>query len=293
MTRLRQILFVPPAPVVWARHLGCFEALALEVETTQTISSDQIGQGLADGAWDIGIGVVDNVIAWNAERRAGLQILAQLERSQAMAFCARAGTASLAGAVSGRIGVDATTNGFVLVLYRALARAGIDRAASRFEPVGGVRQRFEALMAGRIDSTILVPPFIDMALAGGCVRLWDGAALAPAYPGVVAAARRAWIESNGEAALAYLRALGSGLAWAAEPQHRAAAVAALVASGYAEPAAARLRDAAMRGLAPSRAGWDESVALRREAGLLEGEPRFDDVAALDLIATAERPSSSA
>src|SRR5690349_10391148 len=98
MPRVRQILFVAPAPMVWARHLGAFEDEGLTVETTQTLSSDQIGQGLADGTWDVGIGVVDNVLAWNAERGAGLQILAQLERSQAMAFCARPGCGSLAEA---------------------------------------------------------------------------------------------------------------------------------------------------------------------------------------------------
>ena len=88
MKQLKQILFVPPAPIVWAEHAGLFARHGVEVETTQTLSSDQLGQGLADGTWDVGVGVVDNVIAWNEERKAGLQIMAQLERSMIMAFCA-------------------------------------------------------------------------------------------------------------------------------------------------------------------------------------------------------------
>jgi ABC-type nitrate/sulfonate/bicarbonate transport system substrate-binding protein len=287
MTRVRQILFVAPAPVVWARHLGRFEAQGLELETTQTVSSDEIGQGLADGVWDIGIGVVDNVLAWNAQREAGLLIVAQLERSQAMAFCARPGRTTLAEAAAGTIAVDSATNGFVLVLYRALARAGIERSACRFDCVGGVRQRFEALVAGKVDATILVPPFIDMALQAGCTRLWSGAELAPAYPGVVATARQAWLEANRPAALAYLRALGEASAWARDPLHRGEAIAALVASRYSDAAAAQLVDSALPGLEPVRAGWDETVALRREAGLLEGvPPRFEEVVALDLIRAA-------
>lgn len=285
MQPIRQILFVAPAPVVWARHLGLFAANGVAVETTQTLSSDQIGQGLADGTWDVGIGVVDNVLAWNADRRAGLAIVGQLERSQAMAFVARAGLASLADAAREPIGVDATTNGFVLVLYRALARAGIDRGRCRFDAVGGVRQRFEALVGGRIASTILVPPFIDMALQQGCVRLFDGAEHAPAYPGVVAAARRAWLDAHRDAALGYLRALEAARAWAAEPAHRDEAVDALVATGYAPAAAARLLAATMPSLVPLRAGFDESVALRREAGVLaDAAPRYEDVVALDLLA---------
>ena len=47
MIRVRQILFVAPAPLVWAAHLGAFASNGLDVETTQTLSSDQIGQGLA------------------------------------------------------------------------------------------------------------------------------------------------------------------------------------------------------------------------------------------------------
>jgi len=66
MQTIRQIQFVPPAPVVWAQHLGLFAEEGLEVEATQTVSSDEIGRGLSDGRWDVGIAVMDNVIGWNA-----------------------------------------------------------------------------------------------------------------------------------------------------------------------------------------------------------------------------------
>jgi ABC-type nitrate/sulfonate/bicarbonate transport system substrate-binding protein len=217
MQRVRQILFVPPAPLVWAQHLALFERHGVDVETTQTASSDQLGQGLADGTWDIGIGVVDNVLAWNEAFRANLRILAQLERTTIMSFCAVTSHASLADAASGPIAVDATTNGFVLVLYRALTRAGIDWRTCRFEKVGGVRQRFEALVAGTVDATILVPPFIDMAVGKGFRVLWTGQEIAPAYPGVVTAARVEWLAQNEPAALGYLRALLEANRWAAMP----------------------------------------------------------------------------
>ncbi|MCZ7562732.1 MAG: ABC transporter substrate-binding protein [Burkholderiales bacterium] len=204
MIRLRQILFVPPAPIVWAQRLALFGKHGVEVETTQTASSDQLGQGLADGTWDVGVGVVDNVIAWNQERGAGLQIVAQLERSTVMAFCGAARYATLAAAAAEPIAVDSTTNGFVLVLYRALAREGIDWHGCRYDAIGGVRHRFEALETGKAASTILIPPFIDMALAKGFRKLWDGADVAPAYPGVVLAARAAWLRQNEGAALGYL-----------------------------------------------------------------------------------------
>jgi ABC-type nitrate/sulfonate/bicarbonate transport system substrate-binding protein len=268
MTTIRQILFVPPAPIVWAQRLALFQKHGLEVETTQTTSSDELGQGLADGRWDLGVGVVDNVIAWNHERGAGLQIVAQLERSTVMAFYGVARYATLADAAAEPIAVDSTTNGFVLVLYRALAREGIDWRGCRFDAVGGVRHRFEALAAGKATSTILIPPFIDMAVARGFRKLWDGAEVAPAYPGVVVAAREAWLRENEAAALGYLRALLEANAWAARRENAAEAVAALVAARYADRAAQRLVRDIVAGLEPSRPGWDESIALRRECGLL-------------------------
>jgi ABC-type nitrate/sulfonate/bicarbonate transport system substrate-binding protein len=284
---VRQILFVAPAPVVWAEHLRLFAAEGLTVETTRTTSSEQIGQGLAAGTWDVGIGVVDNVVAWNAEFNAGLRILAQLERSQPMAFCARPGVASLAAAARGQIAVDATSNGFVLVLYRALAAAGIDRADCDFQKVGGVRERFEALTAGKVSATMLVPPFIDMALAQGCARIFDGAQFAPAYPGVVATGRGDWTSANRSSALAYLRALLRANDWAMDPGNQALATAALVGARYSPDAAAHLVQNAIPGLRPSQPGWNETIGLRRDVGLLAAEPpRFEDIADLELLAGA-------
>ena len=285
MIRLRQIVFVPPAPIVWAQHRNLFAQHGVEVETEQTLSSDHLGQGLADGTWDVGVGVVDNIIAWNVERKAGLQIVAQLERATIMAFCVLQKHAGLADAAADTIAVDSTTNGFVLVLYRALARAGIDWRKCRYDAVGGVRHRFEAMVAGKAAATILVPPFIDMALSKGFAKLWDGADIAPAYPGVVAAARAAWIDDNEDAILRYLRALLDANRWAmANPVE---AVAALAAARYAEAAAQRLVRDAVPGLEVSQAGWEEVVALRRECGLMPSpEPRAETVINRALLAKA-------
>ena len=276
MIKIKQILFVPPAPIVWAQHLGLFAKHGVEVETTQTVSSDQLGQGLADGSWDVGVGVVDNIIAWNDERKAGLQIIAQLERSTIMAFCAVAKYATLADAAAGSIAVDSTTNGFVLVLYRALSRAGIDWRKCRYEAVGGVRHRFEALEAGKAAATILVPPFIDMALAKGFRKLWDGADIAPAYPGVVVAARAEWLRRNEDVVSRYVHALLEANEWG--PKNEDEAVKSLIAARYSEPAAKRLVRDVVPALDSSSAGWDEVIALRRECALLpKPEPSADEV----------------
>ena len=286
--KVRQVQFIAPAPVVWAQHVAAFAEQGLEVEITQTFSSDHIGQGLADGQWDVGIGVMDNVIAWNADRRAGLAMLAQLERTNVMNFCVRPDCATLAHAARHRVAVDATTNGFVLVLYRALARAGIDWRGCNYDAVGGVKQRFDALIDGRAVSTILIPPFDAMAEDRGFKVLWRGAAIAPAYPGQVIAARAAWLQQHGEAATRYLRALVTANRWAMQPANRDAAVAALVQARYAPAAAQRLVRDAVPDLRVSLAGWDEVASLRGECGLMPQpapEPHniIDEAPLLDAI----------
>lgn len=271
MEKVRQILFVPPAPMVWVNAGGFFAHCGVEVETTQTLSSDQIGKGLASGEFDIGIGVMDNAIAWNDLFSADLAIIAQLEQRMLLRFVAQNDIASLEDAARKPIAVDATTNGFVLVLYRALARAGIDWRSCTFDEVGGVKHRFDAMMSGSANSTILVPPFDDMAIAKGCNELWKVDDIAPAYPGVVIAARRNFMREQPEAARRYLSALVQANEWAAKSENSETAQQALTAARYAPKSAAILVHDIVPGLQPSIGGWEETVNLRRECGLM---PKF-------------------
>ena len=283
MTVLRLIQFVPPAPLVWAQATDAFARFGVEVRVTQTTSSDEIGIGLAEGRYDAGIGVADNAIGWGVERGADLVIAAQLERRMEMRFCAAPDLPTLAAAAAKPIAVDATTNGFVLVLYRALARAGIARDACRFDMVGGVKHRFDALMEGRATSTILVPPFDAMAEAKGFRPLWDVRQMAPDYPGVVVVVRR-----DTPARDAVARALAAMVAandWASQPANHAAAQAALLGARYSDAAAANLIATAVPGLRPIPAGVAETIALRAECGLPPTPPadprRLVDLSFLD------------
>jgi ABC-type nitrate/sulfonate/bicarbonate transport system substrate-binding protein len=264
--------------VVWATHLQLFSKKGLDLRTKQTASSDELGQGLADGTWDAGIGVIDNIISWNRDLSADLQVIAQLERSTLMAFCGLPSYISLKDAAGGKIGVDSTTMGFIMVGYRAFAKAGIDWRHCRYEPVGGVRQRFEALESGDCDSTILVPPFIDMAVAKGFKKLWSGETIAPNYPGVVVAGRRSWLNANEHAVRGYLGALEDANSWASKMENAKEAVGALMASRYSEVAAKNLVARILPDLRPSLPGWQEVVSLRREAGMLPSPaPKAEDI----------------
>lgn len=287
MQKLRQILFVPPAPLLWAGALDAFRQLGVEVETTHTLSSDEIGQGLADGRWDLGMGVMDNVIAWNDTFGADLQIVAQLERTMELRFVCPVGVDGMAQVAREPIAVDATTNGFVMVLYRALARANIAWRDCRLDPVGGVRQRYEALVNATATSTILIPPFDAMLQERGFHVLWSNHDIAPDYPGVVVAARRSCVERLRPELVRYLRAVLRANRWAQNPKHRQAATEALLAARHTPESAQRLLAHAMPDLLPAQAGWLETLRLRAESGLMpDPAPGFDQVVNQTLLREA-------
>lgn len=275
---IRQIHFVSPAPIVWAQSIGSFQDQSLRVEMTQTLSSEQIGSGLAEGTWDVGVCVMDNVIAWNDQYHSDLVMLVQLERSTEMSFVAAGDIYTLKQAVAEPIAVDATTNGFVLVLYRALSRIGIDWRSCRFSEVGGVRHRFDSLMRGESCSTILIPPFDSLAQKEGHTVLWRGAEMAPHYPGQVIVARRKWISSNIDLVRRYVQALLLANQWALVHRNLDRAIAALVEAGYSEEEARRRVEFAVPDLAVSPEGWSEVAALRKECGLMpRQEPKFETI----------------
>lgn len=282
MKTISQILFVPPAPVVWAERQSTFARQGVTVETHQTLSSNEIGQSLSTGERDLGIAVMDNVLFWNQKFGADLRIIAQLERHTELRFIAPDADVGMAEVARHPIAIDADDNGFVLVLYRALMQAGIDWRGCRFDLVGGVKHRFEAMMKGRARSSVLIPPFDELLQARGFHTLWTRALMAPDYPGVVVVARQSWLDANGDLATAYLRALLNATQWAAAPGNRHEAVQALLDARYTPAVAEALVDAPVAGLEPSLAGWSETLALRRECALeLEHEPL-----AAEIIATA-------
>jgi len=277
-SQIRQIQFVAPASVVWAQNSGFFNKVSLSVLESHTKSSSEIGSGLARGEWDIGICVMDNVIGWNDLYDSDLIMLAQVERITELSFVGAAGVHTLEGAMAKPISVDATTNGFVLVLYRALAKIGVDWRTCEFLEVGGVKQRFDSLLAGQTHSTILVPPFDLMAIEKGYNVLWQGSEVAPHYPGQVVVARRRWATENREIVVKYLQALLAATRWALLLENRESAKQVLLSAGYSEAEAMRKFQLASPELEVLSQGWEEVVNLRKESGLLpQPKPNLKDV----------------
>ncbi|MGT2512233.1 ABC transporter substrate-binding protein [Cupriavidus basilensis] len=172
--------FVPPPLAVLAAQAP----RATPIQASRNPSSDVQFDALVAGEADAVVTAMDNVIGWN--RRPGpkdFRVVAQVERTTPLALIAALGHKSMADLCSANLLVDAVDNGFVIALRAMLREAGINENTCRFTPAGGVTERYEALLAGRGDATLLGQPFARQAAETGLMQIASVQQAYPAFPG--------------------------------------------------------------------------------------------------------------
>lgn len=165
--RLRQSVFVPPPLYVVADQRGFLAEAGVEVETTLTRSSDQQRAQLVAGDCDLAVTAIDNLIVWNATG-ASIRLLAQVERTTPLHLLGRKGFDTITALRGAELGVDAVDNGFAIVLRHLLRSHGLTSDDYTLTPVGGVRERYAALLAGAIAATLLGPPWTSWPAGRAC-----------------------------------------------------------------------------------------------------------------------------
>ena len=216
-------------PLFVAEDDGLFERRGLEVSIASARDSTTQLRDLADGRIDVAMTAFDNVVAYDERHDGARSIVAFLGvnnagRSSLMAAPRIAGARALRGA---RLGVDALANGYAFVLRELLHREGLEPGDYLLVSVGGSRQRWEALKAGRIDATLLGAPYDAMAEDAGFRKIASSSALGR-YQGSVGAALREWAEAHGDTVVAFTRAYVEAVDWLRDASNREAAIAILV-----------------------------------------------------------------
>jgi ABC-type nitrate/sulfonate/bicarbonate transport system substrate-binding protein len=260
------IWFVPPPLAILAEDRGGYEPRGLTVSGVVTRSSDQQFEALVRGSADAVITAMDNVIGWN--RRGvvdDLAIVAQMERTTVLSLVARPGIERIDQLAGGDMLVDSAENGFVVALRAMLNDSGIGPGRYRLSAVGGVRERLEALLAGRGDATLLGPPFDASAFANGFKLLGYVNQVYPDFPGQGLVARRSVVTHKLAALSSWLESLHEAGIWAHE--HEAAAFAQIAKRGFPEPAARAMLAGILTGFEVSRPGVDLLMHQRRILGL--------------------------
>jgi len=227
----------PLWPLQVARSTGLFRREGVEVALTVTASSAKQIDGLERGDFDIGIQLPDHIVRSVAR---GADLFAFMAPAHALdiGFIASADIASLRGLKGRAIAVDGARSGYALLLRRLLRSEGLDDADYRLVEFGGTRERADALADKRAEAGFINPPFDRQLLARGFVRLTSTLEAFPAYPGVVAAARRSWAGEHAALLTGFIRAYRNAFAWLGDPRNREAAIDLACAWLCAERAAA-------------------------------------------------------
>jgi ABC-type nitrate/sulfonate/bicarbonate transport system substrate-binding protein len=222
-------------PVWAAQRQGFFEANGVSVQLSYTPTSVYLITKVLDGTFDIALGGMDNVVAYQegqgeAKIPDNPDLFAFFGGDDGFAsIVAAPGVKSFAELKGRTVSVDAMTTGYAFMVRELLARNGLGETDVSYVRAGGTATRYRDLIAGKQDATLLRTPFELLARERGFNQLATGLSLGP-YQGTVGLARRSWAREHEAAMIGFLRAYRAGIDWLYDRANREIAEALLVAN---------------------------------------------------------------
>lgn len=220
---------------IWAgQRNGLFEAQGLRVELAYTPSSGFLVKSVLDGKSDLAFAAIDNVIAYQeGQGEASVPDNPDLFAFMGgdggfISIVASPAVKSVTDLKGRTVSVDAMTTGFAFVVRELVARNGLAESDVSFVRAGGTANRYQDLVAGKHDATLLRTPFELLAENRGYHRIASAETLG-AYQGTVGLARRSWAREHEAALIGFLRGYKAATDWLYDPANREIAEALLVA----------------------------------------------------------------
>jgi ABC-type nitrate/sulfonate/bicarbonate transport system substrate-binding protein len=283
-------------PIWVAQREGFFAAHGVAVALSFTPNSIVLVTGLLENRHDLAMAGFDNIVAYQegqgeAATAAEADLFAFMGGDNGFLSVVTAPGITGFDALRGKtLSVDAMTTGFAFVLRELVERNGLAESEVSYVRAGATQVRYQELLAGKHDGTLLRTPFELMAQAQGCHIIATAGSLGP-YQGSVGVARRAFAQTNEAALIGYMRGYRQAVDWLYDPANRAVAEALLVAHirdmtpALARESCARLlapEGGLFRDLALDLAGIRTVLALRSKYGRpqkrLDDPSRYIDVA---------------
>ncbi|WP_425961045.1 ABC transporter substrate-binding protein [Rhizobium nepotum] len=227
-----------PSPHNWpiwvAQEKGYFDRNGIALTLTPTPNSEFLMAGLIDGRFDIAMAGIDNVIAYvegqgEAPTKENPDIFAFMGAGNHgfLRLVTVPEVENYADLKGKQLSVDAVTTGYAFVLRKLLEKGGLKFSDVEFVSVGGLQERFQALMDKQQSGTLLISPMHAAAQARGFNLLANADDVLGNYQGTVFAARRNWAKGNTAALVGYIRAYHAALDWLYDRANKAEAIAML------------------------------------------------------------------
>ena len=237
-------------PLLTGVYIGMFASDGLAVDAEPAVDAGTLFGELDDGLVQIAHTPIDNSIACDlgfgprSVRSRDYVAFLGVDDGQ-LRLVARPGITRIAQLRGKTLAVDSLSTGTTFVLRAMLEIEGLAENDYRLVPQGGMQQRASALVAGKVDATLLAPPFDLSVKPRGCRTLAHAIDLLGPYQGIAVVARRAWLHENGSAAIQYMHAYRAALAHAAAD--KSGSIPLLARGLHVSPAvAAASYDAAFR-----------------------------------------------
>ncbi|MFZ5610069.1 MAG: ABC transporter substrate-binding protein [Pseudomonadota bacterium] len=301
-TPLRLITFPGTYNIlIWAaQEKGFFARAGLAVSHDLTTTSMQLMRDTIAGRYDIAIGSIDNVIAYNngqgevaIDRPARLFAFMNILANTQLPLLVQPEIKDFSDLRGKTLAVDALSTGFSFVLRKLLAAHGLTPQDYMLASVGNARDRLAALQARTHAGALLTPPFDRLALAAGLHKLGDSAEILDAYQATCFFARRPWAAAHRQELIAFTRAILASEAWLADPASldEAGAILAAHVPGMARAQAENAVAGFVAGMSPemNMPGIANVIALRAEYATPKVElGRPEDYVDLSILHDARR-----
>jgi ABC-type nitrate/sulfonate/bicarbonate transport system substrate-binding protein len=246
-------------PIWVAQRQGFFEQQGLAVQVSYTPNSGLLVNGLMSGRFDLALAAIDNLIAYQEGQGDGppLQdpdLVAVMGVDNGfLSVVAQPSLTTMAALRQRKLAVDSLNTGFAFVLRELLQKSGIAESEVSFVRGGATELRFQGLLAGLHDATLLRTPFDILATERGFRVLATADTLGP-YLGTSGMVRRSWARDHEATLVGFLRAYLDAMRWLHDPANRGVAEALLVAN--------------IRDMTPALATRSAEILLAERGGLL-------------------------
>lgn len=204
-------------PLWVAQEKGFFKDNGLNVEISYTKSSPELIKDLLDNYYNIAIAGIDNVIAYQEGQGAiavkSPDIFAFYGVDNGLlSLVANSNIKNINELKGKKISVDALNTGYAFVIKNYLEQNGLTEQDVEYSSIGSTHDRFNALLVGITNATLLRTPFNLQAKAKGLTILASGMELGN-YQGTVGITTRTWASANEAVIINYIRSYIRALNW--------------------------------------------------------------------------------